>query len=1200
MMRVLVCVCLQTLALPVLADERFVCAGHLSPDLLAPASRPVSLAQGTVQGRRNAIVVFAKFKGESPGRTTPPDWAGDLLDPARPGSVSHFYETMSASRLNLRGEVAPRVYEASQPASAYLAPSPVERGNFGDFAREVLEQVDEDVDFTRFDNDGPDGISASPDDDGVVDVVFLVLESTPLNFLYGAATGIAELGFAAFTPDDVSPSGRHVQVHSVQAAIQQGRAFSEAAGSICHEYGHVLGLPDLYNREFTGREGGNPRDDSAGIGAWGLMGWGALGWSGDDGPNSLSAWSRLSLGWAEALTVMQNRDVIRLEAVGGGGKLSRIRFPGGEYFLLENRQHEIGHYDRHIPADGLLVWHVRPAHVTPTVDLVCADGQWQDAGFPLGVHPDPDDGGDNLDFWAHDAAYARQHGGNLGDATDVFDGVRYRSLTPETNPNSCSDDGNCSARIEDIHFEEGVAVATVIAPQMVKFEQIWVDDASGDGVLVCGEAARVELELSVDSRQRNRLRVWLSEQDPWIETSGHTILSHGRLREGRLYRSSGTMTPMILAERGCEGTHTASVWLMVEEEIGTGWEMLGRRRLEVEVVDPFPAVSAVEVQDAGGDGVAQSGEFIRLLIRVPERLRHVRGHLRCLDGGVRSMTSSTLSFRGPEGAELESSETPEFLLTSAVRAGDELVFTLELGTRMDTLRILVGEGTDHTPPRVLGLQHHAVAEGLALRMPSDRIIDGSEIASVSAWGYAAADTSQISRVKLARGLHGYEGLWSTGIDGQYLVQAVAADEWGNMGQGPLQTVAPPWTPEVSAIQGSAGCIEGRETVASLAYSADGSLLAVAAGSTVKLFDALRHSLVAELSNSGARVEAIAFHPQEQQLAVGHGDGVVDLWDVASHDRYRIASGGPSVAALAFSPNGEQLACGDREGVVRSWEVISRQEIGRAEIPGGLSISSLVYNPNGRTLAIGTLGGGALMWLAGGREAPAALSEHGEQVEALAFGPSGSYLAIASRDGSVRLWDPLLKRLLGDLQAHGDWVTCLALRPNGQVLASGGWDGTVRLWRMPGYATADVLEVRQGRVVVCLAFSPDGLTLAAGTSSGEVVLWRVPSPGPTGGRDTPAPPVALHAPYPNPFNKGVWIPFSLAWDASIRVRIYGLTGQLIRTLDVGPRSAGHYWSAGDAVYWDGTDQQGTPMASAVYFCAVGTHESKSVQRVMLLR
>ena len=41
-----------------------------------------------------------------------------------------------------------------------------------------------------------------------------------------------------------------------------------------------------------------------------------------------------------------------------------------------------------------------------------------------------------LDFWAHDASYARARGGNLGDASDLFDGVRYRRLAVETNPST--------------------------------------------------------------------------------------------------------------------------------------------------------------------------------------------------------------------------------------------------------------------------------------------------------------------------------------------------------------------------------------------------------------------------------------------------------------------------------------------------------------------------------------------------------------------------------------------------------------------------------------------------------------------------------------------------------------------------------------------------------------------------------------------
>ena len=70
-------------------------------------------------------------------------------------------------------------------------------------------------------------------------------------------------------------------------------------GPLRVRYGHILGLPDLFNARFLSSEEPLPPErDSAGIGRWGLMGWGALGWNGDDGPNPLSAWSRVRLGWA--------------------------------------------------------------------------------------------------------------------------------------------------------------------------------------------------------------------------------------------------------------------------------------------------------------------------------------------------------------------------------------------------------------------------------------------------------------------------------------------------------------------------------------------------------------------------------------------------------------------------------------------------------------------------------------------------------------------------------------------------------------------------------------------------------------------------------------------------------------------------------------------------------------------------------------
>ena len=94
-----------------------------------------------------------------------------------------------------------------------------------------------------------------------------------------------------------------------------------------------------------------------------------------------------------------------------------------------HRRPGTSYYDRHLPGAGLLIWKIDPASpgqwrpgsegkARKLVDLVCADGLYEDAGYGIGVVPDPFSGRDNLDFWAHDAHYRAAHGGNLGDGAD--------------------------------------------------------------------------------------------------------------------------------------------------------------------------------------------------------------------------------------------------------------------------------------------------------------------------------------------------------------------------------------------------------------------------------------------------------------------------------------------------------------------------------------------------------------------------------------------------------------------------------------------------------------------------------------------------------------------------------------------------------------------------------------------------------------
>ena len=123
-------------------------------------------------------------------------------------------------------------------------------------------------------------------------------------------------------------------------------------GVICHELGHYLGLPDLYDSTFEG----------AGLGAYDYMSqsWGFDG-SGKYPPN-LCAWSKLHVGWAKATLIQEDGEyTISASGVGDGSlsnKVYKIQagFPNGEYLLIENRQ-PIG-YDVKIERGGIAIYHV--------------------------------------------------------------------------------------------------------------------------------------------------------------------------------------------------------------------------------------------------------------------------------------------------------------------------------------------------------------------------------------------------------------------------------------------------------------------------------------------------------------------------------------------------------------------------------------------------------------------------------------------------------------------------------------------------------------------------------------------------------------------------------------------------------------------------------------------------------------------------
>jgi hypothetical protein len=76
---------------------------------------------------------------------------------------------------------------------------------------------------------------------------------------------------------------------------------------------------------------------------------------------------------------------------------------------------------------------------------------------------------------------------------------------------------------------------------------------------------------------------------------------------------------------------------------------------------------------------------------------------------------------------------------------------------------------------------------------------------------------------------------------------------------------------------------------------------------------------------------------------------------------------------------------------------------------------------------------------------------------------------------------------------------------------------------------------------------------------------------------PTPGITLFQNYPNPFVPSSTIAFELNEPSDISLRIYDVSGRLVRILTEGPRTASYYEEV-----WDGTDAEGRRVASGVYF------------------
>ena len=454
---------------------------HAAPplDMQRPGSRGVSRARAlftqlhrapevdraealtTTTGVKKVVVILLQF----------PDFAADTLahTPAaydsllfsvgtRPtGSFRDYYRETSRNQLDIQGTVT-RWYTAPHPYSYYTN----SQSGFGNtfpmnaqgMAQDAMLLANQDIDWSQFDGDGDgfaDGVfvvHAGPggEETGSIDQIWSMKWNLP--------GGLTLDGTTLFTfTTEPEEWGLNSAYYSAGDLI--------SIGVFCHEFGHVLGLPDLYDTVDT---------QSSGDGEWDVMAYGLYTHSPTTPPGTtpahMSAWCKARLGWVEPTWVTQDSSGVTIPPVETSGQVFRLWTNGqesNEYFLVENRQ-PVG-FDSMLvrssieaglgPAHGLVIYHIDenrfdnddPAH--KLVDVVEAGGPEQ-GGRP---------GNQNLDVGAgllgteDVCGLSTSVSGNRGDRYDPWPGPLNSTAF---NGNSCP-----SSATSCFHVPSQVAIRNI-------------------------------------------------------------------------------------------------------------------------------------------------------------------------------------------------------------------------------------------------------------------------------------------------------------------------------------------------------------------------------------------------------------------------------------------------------------------------------------------------------------------------------------------------------------------------------------------------------------------------------------------------------------------------------------------------------------------------------------------------------------------
>ena len=299
----------------------------------------------------------------------------------------------------------------------------------------------------------------------------------------------------------------------------------------------------------------------------------------------------------------------------------------------------------------------------------------------------------------------------------------------------------------------------------------------------------------------------------------------------------------------------------------------------------------------------------------------------------------------------------------------------------------------------------------------------------------------------------------------------------------------------------------------IAFSLDGTQLAIATANGIKLYDTYTGKELALFSAPLDNTVALAFSPDNRTVAGASGDTALHLWDTRTGEHRTHLWHPHPVIALAFSPDGNTLATGSfRE--IRIWNLTTGQPTHASILEGHRDmVTTLAFSPDSKTLASTSFYGTILLWDVQTRQRRHNLHAHTDSITALAFSPdnrtlaSGGYWSLDA-ESTIHLWDIHTGHLLTTVEGHTDPVFALVFSPgspsvngeaaseniHGNTLASAGWDSTIRLWHPQTGPLHGTLE-GDTPPVLALALLSDSHstyrnTLASVDLDGTIQLWSL--------------------------------------------------------------------------------------------------------------